>query len=90
MKMDQTQQIKDMMDSIANGKASEVQDKFNAIMMDRANDAVNDYKQELSQSVFKNPEMQAMGLADGEEHITDDPAMESDVEETEEETDEEV
>ena len=88
--MDQTQQIKDMMDSIANGKASEIQDKFNAIMMGRANDAVNDYKQELSQSVFKNPEMQAMGLAGGDVHITEDPAMESDVEETEEVTDEEV
>jgi len=75
--MDQQAAIRDMMDSIAQGKASEVQDKFNTLMFDRASDAVNDYKQELAKSVFSNPDLQAMGLADGEEHITEfDPAAE--------------
>lgn len=75
--MDRQQQIRDMLDSMAQGKSAEVQDKFNSLMMDRANDAVADYKQELSRSVFKNPEMQAMGLADGEEHVLEvDPAAE--------------
>jgi hypothetical protein len=73
--MDRQEAIKDMIDSITKGNSADVQSKFNAIMMGRASDAVNDYKQELSQSVFKNPEMQAMGLADGEEHILEvDPA----------------
>ena len=75
--MDRQAQIRDMLDSMAQGKASEVQDKFNSLMFDRASDAVNDYKQELAKSVFKNPEMQAMGLADGEEHVMEvDPAAE--------------
>ena len=73
--MDKQSQIRDMLDSMAQGKAAEVQDKFNSLMFDRASDAVNDYKQELSRSVFKNTELQAMGLADGEDHITEvDPA----------------
>ena len=75
--MDRQAQIRDMLDSMAKGKASEVQDKFNTLMFDRASDAVNDYKQELAKSVFKNPDMQAMGLADGEEHVLEaDPAAE--------------
>ena len=75
--MDREEQIRDMLDSMAQGKSAEVQDKFNSLMMNRATDAVNDYKQELSKSVFKNPEMQAMGLADGEEHVLEvDPAAE--------------
>jgi len=66
-----------MLDSMAQGKSAEVQTKFNDLMMNRASDAVNDYKQELAQSVFKNPDMQAMGLADGEEHVLEvDPAAE--------------
>tara|TARA_R110002153_G_scaffold77667_8_gene199267 strand:- start:822 stop:1076 length:255 start_codon:yes stop_codon:yes gene_type:complete len=73
--MDREAAIRDMMNSIAQGKSADVQTKFNSLMMDRASDAVIDYKQELSKSVFKNPEMQAMGLADGEEHILEvDPA----------------
>jgi len=67
--MDQQAAIRDMLDSMAQGKSAEVQTKFNDLMMNRASDAVNDYKQELAQSVFKNPDMQAMGLADGEEHV---------------------
>ena len=75
--MDREEQIRDMLDSMAQGKSAEVQDKFNSLMMNRATDAINDYKQELSRSVFKNPEMQAMGLADGEEHVLEvDPAAE--------------
>ena len=75
--MDQQQAIRDMMNSIAQGKSAEVQTKFNSLMMDRASDAINDYKQELAKSVFKNPDMQAMGLADGEEHVMEvDPAAE--------------
>lgn len=75
--MDQRDAIRDMMDSMSQGKASEVQDKFNSLMFDRAADAINDYKQELAQSVFKNPQLQAMGLADGEEHVLEvDPAAE--------------
>jgi hypothetical protein len=67
--------IRDMMDSIASGKASEVQTKFDSLMMDKAQQALNNYKQDLAKSVFKNPEMQAMGLADGEEHVLEvDPA----------------
>ena len=73
--MDQQAAIIDMMQSMSQGKASEVQTKFNALMMNRASDAVNDYKQELAKSVFKNPDLQAMGLADGEEHVLEaDPA----------------
>lgn len=75
--MDQQAAIRDMLDSMAQGKSAEVQTKFNSLMMNRASDAVNDYKQELAQSVFKNPDMQAMGLADGEEHVLEvDPAAE--------------
>lgn len=75
--MDRQAQIRDMLDSMAQGKASEVQDKFNTLMFDKASAAVNDYKQELAQSVFKNPDLQAMGLADGEEHVMEvDPAAE--------------
>ena len=73
--MDREAAIRDMMDSMAQGKSADVQTKFNSLMFDRAADAVNDYKQELSKSVFKNPDLQAMGLADGEDHITEvDPA----------------
>ena len=75
--MDREEQIRDMLDSMAQGKSAEVQDKFNSLMMSRATDAINDYKQELSRSVFKNPDLQAMGLADGEEHVLEvDPAAE--------------
>lgn len=81
--MDQQQAIRDMMDSIASGKASEVQTKFDALMQNKASDAINDYKQELARSVFKNPELQSMGLADGEEHILEtDPAAEPETVET--------
>jgi hypothetical protein len=81
--MDQQQAIRDMMNSIASGKASEVQTKFDTLMQNRASDAINDYKQELAKSVFKNPELQAMGLADGEDHILEvDPAAEPETVET--------
>lgn len=81
--MDRQEAIRDMMQSMAQGKASEVQDKFNNIMQARAGDALNDYKQELAQSVFKNPELEAMGLADGEDHILEvDPAAEPETVET--------
>lgn len=81
--MDRQEAIRDMMQSMAQGKASEVQDKFNNIMQARAGDALNDYKQELARSVFKNPELEAMGLADGEEHILEvDPAAEPETVET--------
>ena len=67
--------IRDMMDSMAKGDASEVQGKFNSIMHGRAVDAVDGFKTELAQSVFSNPDLQAMGLADGEEHVLEvDPA----------------
>lgn len=81
--MDRQEAIRDMMQSMAQGKASEVQDKFNNIMQARAGDALNDYKQELAKSVFKNPDLQAMGLADGEDHILEvDPAAEPETVET--------
>lgn len=67
--MDQQAAIRDMINSMASGRASEVQDKFNAIMQARASEAVDDYKVELAKSVFKNPELQSMGLADGEDHV---------------------
>jgi len=81
--MDREAAIRDMMQSMAGGKASEVQDKFNAIMQARAGEALSDYRQELAKSVFKNPELEAMGLADGEEHILEvDPAAEPETVET--------
>lgn len=81
--MDRDAAIRDMMQSIASGKASEVQDKFNNIMQARAGEALTDYKTELAKSVFKNPELEAMGLADGEEHILEvDPAAEPETVET--------
>jgi len=81
--MDREAAIRDMMQSMASGKASEVQDKFNAIMQARAGEALNDYKTELAKSVFKNPELEAMGLADGEDHILEvDPAAEPETVET--------
>ena len=84
--MDREAAIRDMMQSMASGKASEVQDKFNAIMQARAGEALNDYKTELAKSVFKNPELEAMGLADGEDHILEvDPAAEPETVETGEE-----
>lgn len=84
--MDQQAVIRDMMNSMAQGKASEVQDTFDSLMQQRANDAVNDYKVELSKSVFKNPDLEAMGLADGEDHILEvDPAAEPETIETGEE-----
>lgn len=84
--MDRQEAIRDMMQSMAQGKASEVQDKFNNIMQARAGDALNDYKTELARSVFKNPELEAMGLADGEDHILEvDPAAEPETVETGEE-----
>lgn len=73
--MDQQAAIRDMMQSMRSGKATEVQDKFNNIMQARASEALDSYKAELAKSVFKNPDLEAMGLADGEEHITQaDPA----------------
>ena len=81
--MDRQEAIRDMMQSMAQGKASEVQDKFKAIMQARAGEALNDYKSELAKSVFKNPELEAMGLADGEDHILEvDPAAEPETVET--------
>lgn len=87
--MDRQEAIRDMMQSMAQGKASEVQDKFNAIMQARAGDALNDYKTELAQSTFKNPEyvnnpeLEAMGLVDGEEHVIEvDTAAEPETVET--------
>lgn len=81
--MSQQAAIRDMMNSIAGGRASEVQDKFNAIMQARAGEALNDYKVELAKSVFKNTELQAMGLADGEDHILEvDPDAEPETVET--------
>jgi len=81
--MDRQEAIRDMMQSMAQGKASEVQDKFNNIMQARAGEALNDYKAELARSVFKNPELEAMGLADGEDHILEvDPAAEPETVET--------
>jgi|TARA_A200000159_G_scaffold143085_1_gene147066 hypothetical protein len=75
--------IRDMMDSMAKGNSNEVQTKFNSIMFDRASTAVNDYKQELAKSVFKNDDLQSMGLADGEERILEvDPAAQPEVVDT--------
>lgn len=81
--MDRDEAIRDMMDSMIKGKASEVQTKFDSLMFDRASTAVNDYKQELAKSVFKNADLQSMGLADGEERILEvDPAAEPEVVDT--------
>mgnify|MGYP003305577110 FL=1 len=81
--MDRDEAIRDMMESMIKGKASEVQTKFDSLMFDRASTAVNDYKQELAKSVFKNADLQSMGLADGEERILEvDPAAEPEVVDT--------
>lgn len=75
--MDRQEAIKDMMRSMASGNANEVKTKFDSIMAGRTTAAVDDFKAELSQSVFKNPDLQAMGLADGEDHIHEvDPSAE--------------
>ena len=75
--MDRQEALRDMMQSMAQGKPNDVQDKFNNIMQARAGEALNDYKTELAKSIFKNPDLEAMGLADGEEHILEvDPAAE--------------
>lgn len=67
--MDQQQAIRDMLNNMTSGKASDVQQQFNSIMQNRVSDALNDYKTELSKTVFKNPDLQSMGLADGEDHV---------------------
>ena len=73
--MDKQAAIRGMMDSMAAGKATEVQDKFNSIMNVNAGQALNDYKEALSKTVFKNPDLVGMGLADGEDHVTEaDPS----------------
>ena len=81
--MDRDEAIRDMMDSMIKGKASEVQTKFDSLLFDRASTAVNEYKQELAKSVFINADLQSMGLADGEERILEvDPAAEPEVVDT--------
>jgi len=81
--MDRQEALRDMMQSMAQGKPNDVQDKFNNIMQARAGEALNDYKTELAKSIFKNPDLEAMGLADGEEHILEvDPAAEPETVET--------
>ena len=51
--MDREAAIRDMMQSMSQGKASEVQDKFNSLMMDRANAAVSDTNKNLQKAYSK-------------------------------------
>ena len=71
--MDRTETIKQMMDDIAAGKEAEVASNFDVLMRDNAGNALDQRRQELSQQIFNNPEMVAMGLANGEEQIIDAP-----------------
>lgn len=71
--MDRTETIKQMMDDIAAGKGAEVASNFDTLMRDNAKDALDQRKQEMSQAIFNNPEMVAMGLANGEEQVIDAP-----------------
>ena len=68
-------QIRQLIDDMAAGNAKEVQDRFDDLLGAKINADVEQRKQELAQNIFNNPDMQAMGLADGEENVLDaDPA----------------
>lgn len=64
-------EIRQMLDDMAAGNAKEVQDRFNDLLGAKINADLEQRKQEMSQNIFNNPDMQAMGLADGEENILD-------------------
>ena len=79
-------EIRKMLDDMAAGNAKEVQDRFDDLLGAKINADLDHRRQELSQNIFNNPDMQAMGLADGEENILDgEPASELEDSETEEE-----
>lgn len=79
-------EIRKMLDDMAAGNAKEVQDRFDDLLGAKINADLDQRRQELSQNIFNNPDMQAMGLADGEENILDgEPASELEDSETEEE-----
>lgn len=68
-------EIRKMLDDMAAGNAKEVQDRFDDLLGTKINADLEQRKQDMSQNIFNNPDMQAMGLADGEENILDaDPA----------------
>ena len=73
--MDNQSENRDMVKNMASGKSVDVKKQFDSVMQTRAADALNDYKSELAKSVFRNPELASMGLADGEEHIVDASAI---------------
>lgn len=63
--------IKSMLDAMAAGRTADIQSQFNSIMSARTKEVLDNRREDLAKSIFKNPEMQAMGLADGDEHILD-------------------
>ena len=67
-------EIRKMLDDMAAGNAKEVQDRFDDLLGAKINADLEQRKQEMSQNIFNNPDMQAMGLADGEENILDTEA----------------
>lgn len=64
-------QIRQLIDDMAAGNAKEVQDRFDDLLGAKINADLEQRKQELAQNIFNNPDMQAMGLADGEENVLD-------------------
>lgn len=89
-------EIRKLLDDMAAGNAKEVQDRFDDLLGAKINADLEQRKHELAQNIFNNPDMQAMGLADGKENVMgaewveDESEEESESEETSGEEDEDV
>lgn len=63
--LDQSKEIKDMLDNMIAGKASDVQTNFNDLMQDRTNHAMDTAKVETAKQMFHpqsvDPNMEPMG-----------------------------
>ena len=63
--LDQSKEIKDMLDNMIAGKASDVQQNFNDLMQDRTNQAMDQAKVEMAKDTFHpqsvDPDMEPMG-----------------------------
>ena len=60
-------EIKDMLDNMIAGKASDVQQNFNDLMQQRTNDALDSLRQEKADDVFSkhvvDPNMEPQGVS---------------------------
>ena len=60
-------EIKDMLDNMIGGKASDVQQNFNDLMQQRTNDALDSLRQEKADDVFNkhvvDPNMEPQGVS---------------------------